>query len=68
LKEKINMELSEKSKEIHVAFCRYVKSRDKKLIEIFSREDIEFTLIQSQDVGCPHYKAMEMRVAELKEL
>jgi len=61
------MVLSEKSQEIHNAFCRYSKTQDKKIIENFSRADIEFTLIQSTaDVGWPHYKAMEIRVAELK--
>lgn len=62
------MVLSEQSQKIHSAFCTYVKTQDKKIIENYSREDIEFTLIQSSDVGYPHYKAMEMRVAELKEI
>lgn len=62
------MALSEQSQKIHSAFCTYVKTQDKKIIENFSREDIKFTLIQSNDIGYPHYKAMEMRVAELKEI
>ncbi|MFH0771702.1 MAG: hypothetical protein V1933_03695 [Candidatus Omnitrophota bacterium] len=62
------MALSEQSQKIHGAFCTYVKTQDKKVIENFPREDIEFTLIQSNDIGWPHYKAMEMRVAELKEI
>ena len=63
------MALSEKSQEIHNAFCSYVKTSDKKAIENFSRADIEFTMIQSiSDIGWPHYKAMEMRLAELKEI
>jgi hypothetical protein len=59
---------SEKSQEIHNAFSRYVKTQDKKVIKKFSRADIEFALIQSIDAGWPHYKAMEIRVAELKKL
>ena len=63
------MALSEQSQKIHNAFCKYVKTQDKKIIENFSREDIEFTLIQSSaDKGWAHYVAMEMRVSELKEL
>jgi len=63
------MALSEQSQKIHNAFCKYVKTQDKKIIEDFSREDIEFTLIQSSgDKNWSHYVAMEMRVAELKEL
>jgi hypothetical protein len=62
------MALNEKSQEIHNAFCSYVKTHDKKAIESFSRADIEFTIIQSRDIGWPHYKAMEMRVAQLKEI
>lgn len=61
------MALSDKSQVIHNAFCKYVKTRDERLIEKFSREDIEFTLIQSNDNGWPHYKAMEMRAVELKD-
>lgn len=62
------MALSERSQEIHRAFCTYVKTRDEKVIEKFPLKDIQFTLMESNDMGFPHYKAMEMRAAELKDI
>lgn len=60
---------SEKSQEIASAFTRYAKTGNKSEIEGYKREEIEIALFQySEDKDYPHYKAMERRINELKEI
>lgn len=60
---------SEKSQEISGAFTNYVKTGDKSKIKGYKREEIEIALLQySEDKDYPHYKAMERRINELKEI
>ena len=63
------MPISEKSQKIASDFTRYVGTGDKSLIENYKFEEVELALFQySIDKDCPHYKAMESRVSELKQL
>ena len=63
------MVLGKKSQQIHSAFVKYVETGDKSLIENFTRDEIEFTILQSSHLskGWGYYEAMEKRVADLKE-
>ena len=58
----------DKSQKIGNAFAKYVKTSDKSLIESFTEEQIEMTLIQySRQKGTPFYEAMDRRLADLKQ-
>ena len=60
---------SEKSQKIVNAFTKYVETGDKSLTKDYKCEDIELSLLQySADKGWAHYNAMEIRIAELKEI
>lgn len=63
------MVLNKRSQEIHNAFVEYVKTGDKGLINNFTRNEIELTILQCShhSKGWNYYEAMENRVAELKE-
>lgn len=59
---------SVRSQQIAGQFCKFADNGDKSLIEEFSEEEIERTLIQyAADKGFPHYSAMEMCLAGLQE-
>lgn len=50
-------------------FGKYVKTGDKSLIKKYKLEEVELALFQySADKDFPHYKAMESRVNELKQI
>ena len=60
---------SEKSREIASAFTRYAETGDKSEIKGYKREEIEIVFFQySRDKDYPHYRAMERRINELKEI
>lgn len=60
---------SKESQKIASDFTRYVKTGDKSLIENYKLEEVELALFQySADKDFPHYKAMESRVSELKQI
>jgi len=62
------MEQDERSLHIASAFAESLKTGEESLIEDFSREEIEKTLVQHHtEKGHPIYEAMEKRVAQLKE-
>jgi len=62
------MEQDERSLQIASAFARFVKTGEESLIENFSREEIEKTLLRHHtEKGHPIYEAMEKKVAQLKE-
>ncbi len=59
---------TEKSQQIVNAFSKYIKTQDSSLIKEFKSEDIQFALLQYHaDKNFLFYKAMEMRIEELKE-
>ena len=59
--------ITQRSLEIADLFSKYVKTKDKSLIEKIQRKELEFALKEDQiDGGCPHYKAMEKRLKEMK--
>lgn len=61
-------EQDERSLQIASAFAKSLKTGEESLIENFSREEIEKTLLQHHtEKGHPIYEAMEKRVAQLKE-
>lgn len=60
---------SRRSQVIAIAFQKSIREEDKSLIESFSHQEIERTLIEySADQGDSHYDAMERRLRELKEI
>ncbi len=60
---------SEKSQKIASGFTRYVRTGDKSLIENYKLEEVELALFQySADKDFSHYKAMESRVSELRQI
>jgi len=63
------MVLGKKSQEVHNAFTKYVETGDKSLINNFTRDEIELTILQCShhSKGWNYYEAMEKRVAELNE-
>lgn len=59
---------SKESQKIAGIFAEYAKRSKKSLIECYTLEELELTLIQySADKCFPHYSAMERRINELKE-
>lgn len=62
------MQEDERSLYIAGAFARFVKTGEEALIENFSPEEIEKTLLRHHtEKGHPIYQAMEKRAAQLKE-
>lgn len=60
---------TEKSQIIANDFSKYAKTGDKSLIEKYKLEEVELAFFQySADKDFPHYKAMESRVNELKQI
>jgi len=62
--------VSDITNQVWGAFKRYAESGDKAGTYSFSQEQIELTIAQftnSVDRNAPPYKAMEIRLAELKE-
>jgi len=69
LKEKENMLPTKESQIIASDFTKYVRTGDKSLIEKYKLQEVELALFQySADKDFPHYKAMESRVNELKQI
>lgn len=63
------MAISERSRQIAQAFTKYVKTKDKHLIENLNLEEIEFALAEdTQDKKWPYYTAMQQRADELKKI
>jgi len=63
------MEPLQKYSEISSAFSKFIKTGDQRLVEGYSRNDIELTILYFQKLkGSEHYKAMVNRIAELKDL
>ncbi len=63
------MPISEKSKEIALAFTKYADTGDKSLIKKYNKiEEIELAIIQDpSEKEWPYRKAMEKRINELRE-
>jgi len=60
---------SKESQKIASDFTRYVKTGDKSLIKNYKLEELEVAFFQySADKDSPHYKAMESRISELKQI
>jgi hypothetical protein len=58
-----------RSFQIVEAFSRYLGSRDKSLVEGYSREELEIALLQFLgESDAPYYAAMQTRREELKQL
>jgi len=61
--------VSNQSNKVWSAFSNYAKTGNKSLLASFSRDQIDLAIAQftnSVDRNNPAYKAMEMRVAELR--
>ncbi len=64
------MGLDERSVDIANAFLKFIETRDKTLVENFTREEIEAALFEFHSDRLrelPYYKAMRTRIAELKD-
>jgi hypothetical protein len=64
------MGLDERTIEIANAFLEFIETGEKSLIERFTREEIELTLVQFDSDRArklPYYDAMKRRLAELRE-
>lgn len=65
------MGLDERTIEIANAFLEFIETGEKSLIERFTREEIELTLLQFDSDRArelPYYDAMKRRLAELREV
>ena len=60
---------SDKSNAVYTAFDRWLDTKNKSLIEKFTREELETTLIEcGLDKDMPPYLAIQSRVEKLKDI